>query len=69
MIGVNWDKLRLIFNEWASQEFPNHWQEQGIATDGKSLRSTVENYDNAKQNLIVVLSLFGQSSKGVLQIQ
>lgn len=68
MRGVDWDNLRLIFNQWASQVFPEHWPEQGISVDGKSLRSTVENYDNSKQNFIVILSLFGQSSGGVLQI-
>jgi hypothetical protein len=34
----------------------------------KAIISTVENYDNAKQNFIVMLSLFGQSSAQVLQI-
>ena len=68
MREVDWDDLRLIFNQWAQQEFTQNWPKQGIAADGKSLRSTVDNYNNSKQNFIVFLSLFCQNSGQVLQL-
>lgn len=58
MLNVDYAELNNAFNKWM--------QEQAIATgaaiagDGKSLRNTISNADNNKQNFISMVSLFCQ---------
>jgi predicted transposase YbfD/YdcC len=58
MIDVDYAKLISAFNSWA-QEQPMS-RGAAIAGDGKSLRNTVSNADNNKQNFISMVSLFSQ---------
>ena len=58
MIDVDYAKLNSAFNNWA-QEQPRP-RGAAIAGDGKSLRNTVSNGDNDKQNFISMVSLFSQ---------
>jgi len=58
MIDVDYAALNSAFNNWA-QEQPRP-RGAAIAGDGKSLRNTVSNGDNNKQNFISMVSLFSQ---------
>jgi predicted transposase YbfD/YdcC len=58
MIDVDYAALNSAFNNWA-QEQPRP-RGAAIAGDGKSLRNTVSNGDNDKQNFISMVSLFSQ---------
>ena len=69
MLSLDWSSLLEIFNNWAV-EIKNNYQEQDwLAIDGKTLKSTVINYDNNQQNFIVFASLFSQETALVLQIK
>ena len=58
MINVDYAKLNSAFNTWAQEQpIPRG---AAIAGDGKSLRNTVSNADNNKQNFISMVSLFSQ---------
>ena len=58
MIDVDYAALNNAFNGWM-QEQPMAGG-AAIAGDGKSLRNTVSNADNNKQNFISMVSLFSQ---------
>jgi len=45
-----------IFNQWASQFAFDKTLIDWIAIDGKTLRSTVNNYHNNYQNFVVIVS-------------
>jgi predicted transposase YbfD/YdcC len=69
MIGVNWQELLKIFNVWADEEYGDRDDINYLSMDGKSLRSTVIEYDNEKQNFIVFVSLFSQETGLVLHLK
>lgn len=64
MIDVGYAALNSAFNNWA-QEQPRP-RGAAIAGDGKSLRNTVSNGDNDKQNFISMVSLFSQEQGVVI---
>ena len=55
---LNWSELLDIFNEWAKEEYQDKERLEWIAVDGKSLRSTVINHDDATQNFVMFASFF-----------
>jgi len=65
MIGVDWKELLKIFNIWAHEEYADRDDINYLSMDGKSLKSTVVEYDNEKQNFIVFVSLFSQQGKRI----
>lgn len=69
MMGVNWTNLIQIFNQWAGQSLEAAQKEDWIAIDGKSLNSTVENYNNKKQNFVIMLSAYSLSNGVVLRAE
>ena len=55
MLALDYEQLQLVFNQWSQQSSlipASEW----ISFDGKSLRNTVTNYDNAQQNFINCVS-------------
>ncbi|NER89929.1 ISAs1 family transposase [Moorena sp. SIO3A2] len=68
MLGVDCLNLLDIFNQWASQFTFDKSLRDWIAIDGKTLRSTVNNYHNNYQNFVVIVSLFSQNSGVVLNL-
>lgn len=69
MKGVDWSDLSEVFNQWASQLLQNSNGNQWLAIDGKSLRSTVENYDDNQQNFVSIISVFSPESGLVLHLE
>ena len=62
MLALDYEELQLVFNQWSQQSSlipSSEW----ISFDGKSLRNTVTNYDNAQQNFINCVSAFSHLSK------
>ena len=55
MLALDFEELQLVFNQW-SQEYSLIPSAEWISFDGKSLRNTVSNYDNAQQNFINCVS-------------
>ncbi len=51
-----------MFNEWALQEYGQRSDINWLGIDGKSLKNTRENPNNAHQNFIMFVSLFSHSN-------
>jgi predicted transposase YbfD/YdcC len=68
MEKINNACLIAIFNQWAAQLPRENILENWVAIDGKSLRSTVENYQNNQQNFGSIVSAFCQENKLVLAL-
>lgn len=59
MLGLNFMQFAELFNCWAADYVeiePGEW----LASDGKSIRSSLTNYDSAQQDFISLISLFSQ---------
>lgn len=65
MIGLDFDQFALLFNRWASAYVdiePGEW----LASDGKSIRGSLSNYNNAEQDFVGLVSLFSQKRREVV---
>ncbi|MCT7965681.1 ISAs1 family transposase [Laspinema sp. D1] len=68
MEGINNACLIAIFNQWAAQLPPENILENWVAIDGKSIRSTVQEYQNNQQNFVSIVSAFCQEQKLVFSL-
>ena len=68
MLNLDYEELQLVFNQW-SQQYSLIPSSEWISFDGKSLRNTVSNYDNAQQNFINCVSAFSHQRKLVLGVK
>ena len=68
MLDLDYEELQLVFNQW-SQQYSLIPSSEWISFDGKSLKNTVSNYDNAQQNFINCVSAFSQQRKLVLGVK
>lgn len=68
LIRLDYNHLLDVFNQWSRQYslIPNH---EFISLDGKSLKNTVTDYNNAEQNFISCVSAFSHQRGLVLRIQ
>ena len=57
VMGVDFDKLAERFNEWA-KSYVDLEESEWCATDGKSIRGTVQNYSSSNQNFVSIVSVF-----------
>jgi len=57
-----------LFEQWAKQSLPME-SAAVVAIDGKSIKSTVTEYDQATQNFISVVSIFSHECGFVYQMQ
>lgn len=69
LVGLDWSFLLDMFNQWAKEEFEPKSELEWLAIDGKALRSTVINSDDATQNFLMFASLFRQDTALVLSLQ
>ena len=69
ILELKWINLLAIFNQWGIELKNDNILQEWLAIDGKSLKSTVINYNKSNQNFIVFTSLFSQESALVLQIK
>jgi hypothetical protein len=69
MMGVDWQSLLKMFKEWALEEYGQRDDINWLGIDGKSLKNTLENPNNAHQNFIMFVSLFSQESGLVLHLK
>ena len=68
-MGVKRQSLLRVFNEWVLQEYGQRDDINWLDIDGKSLKNTLENPNNAHQNFIMFVSLFSQESGLVLHLK
>jgi DDE_Tnp_1-associated len=64
VMGVNFEKLAQVFNEWALSSV-NLQEGEWCGIDGKSIKGTVENFDNEHQRFISIVSVF-TSKRGLV---
>jgi hypothetical protein len=69
MMGVKWQILLKMFNEWALEEYGQRSDINWLDIDGKSLKNTLNNPNNEQQNFIMFVSLFSQESGLVLHLK
>lgn len=69
LMGLDWSELLDIFNEWAKEEYHDKEGLEWIAVDGKCLRNTVINHDEATQNFVMFASFFSQETGIVLYLE
>lgn len=68
MIRISFVSLTTAFNAWAGEEFKVSKGEQ-LATDGKSIKASVTDYDKSYQDFISVVSAFSVSQGVVVGLQ
>ena len=68
MLELDYEELQLVFNQW-SQQYSLIPSSEWISLDGKSLKNTVSNYDNAQQNFINCVSAFSHQRGLVLGVK
>ena len=68
-LGVDWQNLLEIFNQWAAEEYKDILDILWLALDGKSLRNTVINANDAEQNFVKIVSMFSQETGLVLPLK
>ena len=56
-MNINFTELATVFNQWA-KNYVQLEHCQWLAVDGKSIKGTVTNYDNAYQSFVQVVSVF-----------
>ncbi|MBE9207068.1 ISAs1 family transposase [Nostoc sp. LEGE 06077] len=68
MMRVNFEELTQVFNEWANQ-YVELSELEWLATDGKSIKATVQDYSSAYQKFISVVSIFSSHQGQVVGLQ
>ncbi len=68
MLDLDYEELQLVFNQW-SKQYNLIPSSEWLSVDGKSLKNTVSNYDNAEQNFINCVSAFSHQRKLVLGVK
>jgi len=68
LLQINFSELKDIFYQWSLQ-YVDPTGEEHYSIDGKSIRSTVTDGKNEKQNFISMVSVFSQKRKQVLTQQ
>lgn len=68
LLQLDFVELREIFYQWSIQ-YVESKDGQYYSIDGKSIRSTVSNSNDAKQNFISIVTVFSQNRKQVLSQQ
>ena len=68
MMGINYQDLIAIFNEWAYWNYSKRDELDWLAIDGKSIRSTIVNCQDSQQNFIIVVSMFSQTTSEVVRL-
>ncbi len=61
-MGIKWQSLLKMFNEWALEEYGQRYDINWLDIDRKSLKNTLKNPNNEQQNFIMFVSLFSQES-------
>ena len=69
IMGVDWQSLLKMFNEWALEEYGQRDDINWLGIDGKSLKNNLNNPNNEQQNFIMFISLFSQESGLVLHLK
>jgi DDE_Tnp_1-associated len=64
VMGVDFDKLVKIFNQWA-QKYVDLDELESCGADGKSIKGTVESYDSCSQKFFSIVSVFA-SKRGLV---
>ncbi len=54
MMGVYWQSLLKMFNEWALEEYGQRDDINWLGIDKKSLKNTLKNTNNKQQNFIML---------------
>ncbi|MEL6260962.1 MAG: ISAs1 family transposase [Cyanobacteria bacterium J06626_6] len=65
MLGLDFTAFAKLFNRWAI-DYVGIEAGELLASDGKSIRGSITNYDSAQQDFILLVSLFSQQRQQVV---
>lgn len=68
MVRLDFVALTMAFNAWAAEVFGVSQSEQ-LAVDGKSIKASVKDYDNAYQDFVSVVSAYSTDQGIVMRLQ
>lgn len=68
MIRINFEDMTNAFNAWASETVALG-QSEPIAVDGKSIRASLRDYDNAYQDFVSVVSAYCTQAGMVIRLK
>jgi len=68
ILSTDFVSIQTAFHQWTKSYVPIEPREW-IAIDGKSIRSTVNNYSDAYQNFVSLVSLFSSKREQVLHVE
>lgn len=68
MMNLDWQAFAKIFNDWSDQFCHSNRDLIWVSIDGKSLKSTVKNYEKNCQNFVAVVSLYAPENGLVLRL-
>jgi len=67
MIGIETLEVKAIFEDFVEQHY---WKKEGtdwIAIDGKTLKSTLTNYESNGQNVLINVSAFSSATQLIIK--
>lgn len=65
MLGLDFTAFAALFNRWAI-DYVGIEAGELLASDGKSIRGSMSNYDSSQQDFIMLVSLFSQQRQQVV---
>lgn len=68
IVNLDFEHFATVFNQWAQQDVPIE-EGEWVAADGKGIKGSIVNYDNAQQNFVMLVSLFSHKRGVVLHSQ
>lgn len=65
MLGIDFSEFAALFNRWAI-DYVGIDAGELLARDGKSIRSSITNYESSQQDFTMLVSLFSQQRQQVV---
>jgi predicted transposase YbfD/YdcC len=66
MMGIKEEKINALFNYFVSEIYADKDDLDWIAIDGKTLKNTINNYGEKKQNQLIMVSFFSQNTRLII---
>lgn len=66
MIGIKKEEINALFQSFISEIYAYKKDVDWIPIDGKTLKNTINNYGNKKQNKLIMVSFFSQNTRLII---
>jgi predicted transposase YbfD/YdcC len=65
-MGIKEEEINALFNYFVSEIYAHKEELDWIAIDGKTLKNTITNYGEKKQNQLIMVSFFSQNTRIII---